>query len=108
MSVSVGETRIGLLHHYDSLMKGYKISVLTLSIAIFTWIELWYRVTDANPSIIVIAIMSLVLGSIFSGIFFCIARLLWWEKVVEFCVYYEAPGVGMASSTQKSSSPASR
>jgi len=87
MSSSEQERRIGLLHHYDSLMNGYKVYILTLAVAVFTWVEVWDRLLKYSPMLIVAGIMSFFLGVIIAGIYFCFARFLWWGKVVEFAIY---------------------
>jgi len=93
MSSPDQEGRLGLLHHYDSLMNGYKVYTLTFVVAIFTVVSLWKELHEfpipALPSSFpfVAGIMSFSIGVFLSGIYFCVARFFWFGKLVEFAIY---------------------
>jgi hypothetical protein len=68
-------------------MNGYKVYILTLAVAVFTWVDLWFRLPESSRVLVNVGVMSFSLGVIIAGIVFCYARFLWWGKVVEFTIY---------------------
>ena len=77
------EARIALLEHYDSLMQGYKIYLLTLAIGLLTVVEIWLR-AEQSASHQVLApvkvILSLISGAILVSSVVCVVRWLGLER----------------------------
>jgi len=81
------EVRIGLLHHFGSLMNGYKTYILALFAACLALIPIWVEWVQPSQNICLIAVWSYLLVAIITGIFFCIEKFIWLGKVVEATVY---------------------
>lgn len=87
MSNSEQEGRIALLHHYGSIMNGYKISILTLFVAIFTLVQIKQILPKDNLAPLCDGIWSFALGGVIGGIAFCVARFFWLGRAVYFATH---------------------
>jgi hypothetical protein len=86
------EARIALLQYYGSLMQGYKVHILTISIASLAVIEIFLRVSKYYHTVALGIFISILWGLIIGGGFFCFARHVYIGKLVEFVMYSFLPG----------------
>jgi hypothetical protein len=84
------DARTALVEYYASLMESYKTFILTFAIAIFTVIEVWYRIINLASESLWAGSLSIILGAILASILLSGWRWLWCGHIVDSAIHSNA------------------